>query len=76
MNKRVTGGLFCLASSILFSARYISAAIHVSPIVSWDKDMFSMSLGYVGLELLFASIFSLIIGVIYLVSAEFDERKK
>lgn len=75
MSKRITGGLFCLASSILFSARYVSAAIHVSAMDSWDEVIFAKSLGYVGTGLLISSILSFIIGVIYLVLAWLDERK-
>lgn len=75
MSKRITGALFCVVSSILFSARYISAAIHISEMLSWDEKIFMQSLSYVGPELLIASIVSLIVGVAYLVSAELDERK-
>ena len=76
MGKRVTGGLFCLASSILFSARYLSAAIHISDYSTWDKLIFSQSLRYTGIPLLILSIICLIIGIIYLISAEIDEKNK
>ena len=76
MSKRITGALFCLASSILFSARYIAATIHVSTMHSWDKDIFSMSLNYVGSGLLIASILCLITGVLYLISTEKGNRGK
>ena len=75
MSKRITGGLFCLSSSILFSARYLSATIHIMPMISFEETTFSRSLSYVGKPLLILSILCLIIGVIYLVSAELDERK-
>ena len=75
MSKRITGALFCLSSSILFSARYLSAAIHISQMRSYDDAMFSRSLNYVGIPLLILSILCLIIGAVYLISAELDERK-
>lgn len=76
MSKRITGALFCLAASILFSVRYLCAAVHVSEMASWNKALFSNSLSYVGTPLLIASILALIAGAAYLVSAELDERKK
>lgn len=75
MSKRITGGLLCLSASILFSARYIAAAIHVSELTSFDEGVFSLSLKYVGKPLLFLSVLCFIIGAAYLVSAELDERK-
>lgn len=76
MSKQITGGLFCLAASILFSARYVAAAILVSTMHSWDKDIFSISLNYVGSGLLVASILCLITGVLYLISAEKGNKGK
>lgn len=76
MSKRITGGLFCLTSGVLFSLRYLSATIHVSAMGTWDKAIFSNSLAYVGTELLIVSIISLAVGMLYLVIAELDERKK
>ena len=75
MGKRITGGLFCLASSILFSSRYIAAAIHVSEKVTNDKKIFLSSLSFVGTPLLIFSIIFLVVGVLYLISAELDKSK-
>ena len=70
MNKRGAGVIFCLIAAILFSARYIAAAIFMSGVLSWDATLFSAGLEYVGTPLLWGSIISLIIGIGYLLSAE------
>ncbi len=76
MGKRWTGTVFCLTAVILFSARYITAAIFMSNITSWDSELFSAGLEYQGLGLLIAAIVSLIVGIIYIVWAEKEDRKK
>ncbi len=75
MNKRGAGVLFCLIAAILFSARYISAAIFMSGVVSWSNDLFLSSLEYIGYPLLSLSTLSLIVGVAYLIWAEWEEWK-
>ncbi|MBD5089675.1 MAG: hypothetical protein HDT30_12860 [Clostridiales bacterium] len=76
MNKRGTGTIFCLIGSLLFSARYITAAIFMSNTTSWDATLFEASLEYQGNGLLIFSIISLIIGILYLVWAEIEEKKQ
>lgn len=76
MNKRGTGAIFCLTGSLLFAARYITAAIFMSNITSWDSELFAVGLEYQGLGLLALSIVSWISGIIYLVWAEIEERKQ
>lgn len=75
MNKRGTGAIFCLTAGILFSARYITAAIFMSNIASWDEALFAAGLEYQGDALLIFSIISFAIGIIYLVRSEIEERK-
>ena len=75
MNKRGAGAIFCLIAAILFSARYVSAAIFMSNVISWDASLFEAGLEYVGNPLLVGSIISLIIGVAYLLWAEFSKSK-
>jgi len=70
MNRRGVGALFCLISALLFITRYVCAAIFASGVTSWDETMFSNMLQYVGQTLPVLSIISLIIGVLYLISAE------
>lgn len=74
MGKRGTGVAFCFISAFLFSMKYISAAIFGSNISSWNSELFASMLEYVGNGLNTASVISLWIGIIYLVSAEFGER--
>ena len=76
MTKRSVGVIFCLISALLFSARYISAAIFISNITSWDSDLFAVALDYIGIPLLVFSIISLIAGVFYLIWGEISEKRK
>lgn len=75
MNKRGTGTIFCLIGSLLFAARYITTAIFMSNTTTWDATLFEASLEYQGNGLLIFSIISLIIGILYLVWAEIEEKK-
>lgn len=76
MNKRGTGTIFCLIAAILFSTRYITAAIYMSGASSWDANLFSSGLEYVGSPLFYLSIISLMIGVGYLIWGELEDKKK
>lgn len=76
MSKRGVGALFCLIASILFSARYIAAAIFMSGVSSWNSDLFKAGLEYVGTPLLHLSMLSLIVGVGYLVWEEILDKKE
>ncbi|MDC7286596.1 hypothetical protein NXH76_02160 [Blautia schinkii] len=75
MNRRVTGAIFCLTAGILFSARYITAAIFMSNISSWDSELFKAGLEYQGYALLVLSIISLIVGITYLIWSEIEDKK-
>lgn len=74
MGKRFVGAVFCLNSAILFSSRYIAAAIFMSGVLSWDSELFDSGLDYIGNPLLILSIISLCIGIAYLVWAEILEK--
>ena len=76
MSKRCVGVLFCLIASILFSTRYIAAAIFMSGVSSWDSGLFKAGLGYVGNPLLYWSILRLIVGVGYLFWGEVSDKKE
>lgn len=76
MNKRGKGTLFCLIAGLLFSARYISAAVFMSNVTSWDEILFTSGLEYQANGLLISSFISLMAGVIYLIWSEMEERRK
>ncbi len=59
INRRGTGTLFCLMSAFLFSVRYIRTEM---------SDIYNADF------LTIASLISLIIGVIYLIVAEINNR--
>jgi hypothetical protein len=75
MGKRCVGVIFCLIAAILFSARYLAAAIFMSGVSSWSSELFNAALKYVGSPLRTLSILSLIVGAGYLVWAEVSEKK-
>ena len=66
MNNKGIGAIFCLISAILISAKYISAAIFMSNITSWDEDLFTSGLEDVGPLLSTVSFMALIIGILFL----------
>ncbi|MGL5692576.1 MAG: hypothetical protein ACRCXA_00745 [Peptostreptococcaceae bacterium] len=75
MNRRGTGVMFCLIAAILFSTRYLSAAIFSSNVSLWDAQLFSEMLSYVGNTLTTLSVVSLVVGLTYLVFAEISEER-
>jgi len=75
MNKRAAGTIFCVISSFLFAVRYVAAAIYMSNLSTWSDELFSSGLEYVGTPLLTLSGISLVVGIIYLVWQEIEERK-
>jgi len=75
MRRRGIGIAFVTISALLFSTKYISAAIFGSSSVSWSKELFNAMLDSVGNTLSNLSIWSLIIGILYLVWGEYEEFK-
>ena len=75
MNNKGVGAVFCLIAAILMSARYVSAAIFMSSVLSWDSELFRAGLEYIGPALPIAAIAALIIGVIFLGVGIFQDKK-
>lgn len=67
MNNKGIGAVFCLISAILMSARYLAAAIFMNGVSSWNEELFTAGLEYVGSPLKIWSIISLIVGVCFIV---------
>ena len=66
MNNKGVGAVFCLIASILTAARYLSAAIFMSGVSSWDSELFQVGLSYTGSLLQWAAVAALIAGVAFL----------
>ena len=66
MNNKGVGAIFCLISALLASVRYITAAIFMSNVVSWDSGLYQAGLEYVGSPLKVPAIIALIAGVCFL----------
>lgn len=76
MNNKGIGAVFCLISAILISAKYISAAIFMSGVNTWDATLFAAGLGYVGPFLSIASAVALIVGLLFLGYGVYEEIRK
>ncbi|WP_139209433.1 hypothetical protein [Paenibacillus sp. OK003] len=48
MSRRTTGTLLLVIAALLYSVRYLSAAIFGSGVTSWDSDLFQGMLNYIG----------------------------
>ena len=76
MNNKGVGAIFCLISAVLASARYITAAIFMSNVMSWDSSLFQAGLGYVGSPLKVTAIIALIAGICFLGYGVVQDFKK
>ena len=75
MNNKGVGTVFCLIAAILTSARYLSAAVFLSGVTSWDSALFQQGLSYIGSPLKLASIASLIVGIVFLGFGVYQDGK-
>ena len=75
MNNKGVGAVFCLIAAILISARYLSAALFMSGVVSWDSSLFQAGLSYVGSPLQTLAVLALVVGIVFLVLGFLDDRK-
>lgn len=72
MTRRTTGNVLLLISALLYSTRYLCAAIFGSSLTSWSTDLFNAMLTSVGGQFVTLSIIALVAGIGYLVWAEFE----
>lgn len=75
MNHKGVGAVFCLIAAILMSARYIAAALFMSNVASWDRELFQAGLSYVGSPLKIAAVIALAAGVCFLLYGVFRDVK-
>lgn len=75
MNNKGIGAVFCLIAAILMSARYVSAAVFMSNVTSWDSALFHSGLSYIGPSLMIASIVSLAVGIAFLCCGLYQDAK-
>ena len=66
MNNKGVGAVFCLIASVLMAARYMTAAMFMSGVASWDNELFRAGLSYTGSSLKWAAVLALIVGVAFL----------
>lgn len=76
MNNKGVGVIFCLISAILVSAKYISTAMFMSNVTSWDATLFKSGLEYVGPFLSIEAILAMIIGILFLGYGLYTDSKK
>ncbi len=76
MNRRTVGCAFVAMAAFLYTARYITAAIFISNVQNWGRDLFQGAMGYVGKELHLWALAALLVGVIYLAWGEWSDLKR
>ena len=67
MNNKGVGAVFCLIAALLMAAKYLAAAIFMSGVVSWSRELFRSGLEHVGPPLSIAAVIALVLGVAFLV---------
>lgn len=72
MSRRTTGTLLLVIAAFLYGVRYLSAAIFGSGVTSWDSDLFQGMLNYIGTAPRNWSVCALILGLFYLIWAEYE----
>jgi hypothetical protein len=72
MSRRTTGTVLLLISALLYSTRYLSAAIFGSGMMGWSAENFQALLQYIGPQLSNWSLVALIFGVGYILWAEVE----
>ncbi|MDK8189161.1 hypothetical protein QP794_03570 [Paenibacillus sp. UMB7766-LJ446] len=72
MSRRTTGTLLLVIAAFLYGVRYLTAAIFGSGVALWSSDLFQEMLNYVGTALRNWSIVALILGLFYLIWAEYE----
>lgn len=70
MSRRACGVSLIAVAALLYTGRYLAAAIFGSSITSWNTGLFNSMLQYVGPNLMRLSVISLLFGIFYLVWAE------
>ena len=67
MNNKGVGAVFCLIAAFLMAAKYLSAAIFMSGVLSRDRELFQYGLHYVGAPLTVLAVIALAVGLLFLV---------
>ena len=75
MNNKGVGAVFCLIAALLTAARYLTAAIFMSGVASWDSELFRAGLDYIGPALPTAAYVALTAGVVFLLVGIVQEIK-
>ena len=73
MSRRTTGVMLLFVAAMLYSTRYLAAAIFGPSLQGrWNADLFSAMLQYVGRDLVTWSLVALVAGLVYLIWAEVE----
>lgn len=74
MNKRGAGVMFCFMAAMLMGIHYLTTAIYLSGVQTWDKELFLAGLKYTGGLLDILSVIMLVVGVVYLFLGEKENK--
>jgi hypothetical protein len=72
MSRRTTGTLLLFIAALLYSTRYLAAAVFGSSLTNWSAELFNAMLENVGQGLVIWSVIALVTGLIYLAWAELE----
>lgn len=76
MNNKGIGAIFCLIAAILISVYYLTAAIFMSHVTSWNAGLFAAGLEYEGPLLLMAATVALVVGILFLGYGVFQDIRE
>lgn len=75
MSRRSTGAIFILSAALLYAARYLSAAIWGAGVSSWNSALFNDMYGYIGPGLTNWALAALVVGLLFIIWGEIEERR-
>jgi hypothetical protein len=76
MNKQIIGSIFLLMTTILYSTKYITAAIAGADNGTWVEEDFIRYLSYTPSIFNVFIFFTMLIGIIYFVGGIIDSKKE
>lgn len=76
MKKQFLGSIFLLIASVLYSAKYIAAAVSGANSSIWSDQEFSQYLSYIPPQFNIAILTSLVIGLTYFIWGILDSQQE
>ena len=74
--KKIAGSILILAAVISYCCKYLCAAIYMGGLSERSAENFKLGMEYVGGWFDVISVVTLLLGIIYIVYSEYEERNK